>query len=329
MSRLCQEAASSKGSGILVFSRRDFFKATVTVGVGTTAFGGYAVAESFGQRVTTYAFDPPRWPSGLKLRLAVLADLHVCEPWMSIERVDEIVRQTNDLGADAILLLGDYVVGHGLGKISEPVTVGGWATSLSRLHAPLGVHAVLGNHDWWDQREVQEKRKGPTRAGLALQAVGIPVYENDALRLEKGGKPFWLAGLGDQWAFWPRDEDYDEFVEHGKMAYVGVDDLPATMARITDDAPVILMAHEPDIFPHVPDRVALTISGHTHGGQIRIFGYAPIVPSKFGSRYAYGHIVEDGRHLIVSGGLGCSRLPVRVGSPPEIVVIELGGGGVA
>ena len=92
---------------------------------------------------------------------------------------------------------------------------------------------------------------------------------------------------------------------------------------MTDDAPVILMAHEPDIFPHVPDRVALTVSGHTHGGQIRMLGYAPVVPSRFGNRYVYGHIVEQKRHLIVSAGLGCSGLPVRFGATPEIVMIEL------
>jgi predicted MPP superfamily phosphohydrolase len=84
------------------------------------------------------------------------------------------------------------------------------------------------------------------------------------------------------------------------------------------------MAHEPDIFPKVPDRVALTLSGHTHGGQVRLFGWSPIVPSEFGNRYAYGHVIEDGRHLIVSGGLGCSILPVRFGVPPEIVIVELG-----
>ena len=93
---------------------------------------------------------------------------------------------------------------------------------------------------------------------------------------------------------------------------------------MTDDAPVILMAHEPDIFAEVPNRVALTVSGHTHGGQVRLAGFTPIVPSKFGSRYAYGHIVEDGRHLVVSGGLGLSGLPIRFGSPPEVVLVALG-----
>jgi len=83
------------------------------------------------------------------------------------------------------------------------------------------------------------------------------------------------------------------------------------------------MAHEPDIFPRVPDRVSLTVAGHTHGGQIRIFGYAPIVPSRFGNRYVYGHVVEQSRNLVVSAGLGCSGVPVRFGAPPEIVMIEL------
>jgi len=80
-----------------------------------------------------------------------------------------------------------------------------------------------------------------------------------------------------------------------------------------------------DIFADVPERVALTLSGHTHGGQVRLFGYSPVVPSRFGNRYAYGHVVEGGRDLIVSGGLGFSGLPVRFGVRPEILSIELGG----
>lgn len=104
----------------------------------------------------------------------------------------------------------------------------------------------------------------------------------------------------------------------------GLDDLDGTLMQVTDEAPVILMAHEPDVFPKVPSRVALTLSGHTHGGQIRFLGRSPVVPSRYGNRYAYGHVVEDGRNLIISGGLGCSIAPVRFGVPPEIVVVDLG-----
>ena len=110
------------------------------------------------------------------------------------------------------------------------------------------------------------------------------------------------------------------------------DDLPATLAQIDDDAPAILMAHEPDLFVDVPDRFAVTLSGHTHGGQVHlpVLG-RPVVPSVYGQRFAYGHIREEGRDLIVSAGLGCSIAPVRFGVPPEITVITLAaaGAGVA
>jgi predicted MPP superfamily phosphohydrolase len=134
------------------------------------------------------------------------------------------------------------------------------------------------------------------------------------VRLTKGGRPFWLLGLGDQLAL----------LRRGPKRYRGVDDLAGTLAQVTDDAPAILLAHEPDIFPEAPHRVALTLSGHTHGGQVRLLGWSPLVPSRYGNRYAYGHVVEDGRHLVVSGGLGTSILPVRLGVPPEIVLVDLG-----
>jgi predicted MPP superfamily phosphohydrolase len=150
-----------------------------------------------------------------------------------------------------------------------------------------------------------------------LERVGIPVYENDAVRLSKDGHALWLAGLGDQMAFIRGRR------KRAWRTFEGVDDLSGTLAKVSDDAPVVLLAHEPDVFPRVPERVALTLSGHTHGGQVRVFGYSPMVPSRYGNRYAYGHMVEDNRHLIVSGGLGCSILPVRIGVPPEIVMVDV------
>ncbi len=299
-------------------------KGLVSVSAAGLTLGGYAVAESWRLNVTRYNINPPGWPRGFRLKLAVVADLHACDPWMSLARIHQIVARTNALNADAILLLGDYVVGYRLASFSRPVAHDDWAAELANLKAPLGVHAVLGNHDWWEERAVQDRRSGPIKAAMALRNARIPVYENDVIRLQKDGRAFWLAGLGDQWAYWPKKENYLDFVRGGKVAYDGVHDLPATLAKITDDAPVILMAHEPDIFPDVPARVALTVSGHTHGGQIRLGGFAPAVPSKYGRRYTYGHIVEDRRNLVVSGGLGCSTLPVRFGSPPEIVVVDLG-----
>ncbi len=285
----------------------------LATGVVSSAYA--VVIEPFYRlRVKRYALTPPGWPPGFKLKLAILADIHACQPWMSGERVQRIAEMTNELDADAILLMGDFIASHRF-QVQEDYAA--WAGALKTLKAPLGVHAVLGNHDWWQDREAMLRGKGPTLVGEALTKVGIPVYENDAVRLEKDGKPFWLAGLGDQIAFVP--------VKGWQNPPQGIDDLDATLAKVTDDAPVILMAHEPDIFPDVPARVALTLSGHTHGGQLNIFGFRPIVPSRFGRRrFAYGHVVERNRNIIISGGLGCSVIPARIGSPPEIVVVELG-----
>ena len=304
-------------SAIQVITRRQLFQGLGAATAGGVGFGGLALAEPFGTGVTRYRLSPPRWPAGLNVKFAVIADLHACNPWMDVERIEGIVAQVNALRPDCVLLLGDYVAGHKIARYSEPVAHKDWAGALGRLRAPLGVHAVLGNHDWWEEDAVQRRRCGPTKAGLALQDAGITLHENACQRLVKDGHPFWIAGLGDQWAYWPPSWK-------GFGVYEGVDDLAGTLSRVTDDAPVVLMAHEPDIFPLVPDRVALTVAGHTHGGQVRLLGYAPVVPSKYGARYVYGHVVEQGRNLIVSGGLGCSGLPVRFGSPPEIVLIELG-----
>ena len=303
-------------SAISVITRRQLFQGIGAAGAGVVGLSGYALAEPFGTTVTPYRLSPRGWPAGLSVKLAVVADLHACRPWMDVARIEGIVAHVNALQPDCVLLLGDYVAGAKIARFSEPVTNAEWAGALGGLRAPLGVHAVLGNHDWWDEPELQERRCGPTGVGLALEKAGIRVHENTCVRLTKDGKSFWLAGLGDQWAFWPRGGERQE-------GYQGVDDLAGTLQLVTDDAPVVLMAHEPDIFPQVPDRVALTICGHTHGGQVRVLGFAPVVPSKFGARYVYGHIVEEGRNLIVSGGLGCSGLPVRFGSPPEIVTVEL------
>lgn len=305
-----------------LISRRQFLRGMLAFSAGTTALGGYAVAEPWRLTVTRYSISPPGWPAGLNLRCAVIADLHACDPWMGEARIRQIVARTNALQPDVTLLLGDYVAGQRLSRMSYDMDDQIWARALSGLRAPLGVHAVLGNHDWWHTLEVQLRRRGPVPVGQALEAVGIPVYENSAVRLVKDGQPFWIAGLGDQWAFWPRGHIRPPW---GMHFYQGVDDLDATLRLVRDDAPVILMAHEPDIFPEVPDRVAITISGHTHGGQVTLAGFAPVVPSRFGRRYVYGHIVEGGRNLLVSGGLGCSGVPIRFGRPPEIVLIELRG----
>lgn len=286
---------------------------------GLTA-GGYAFAvEPHQTGVTRYRVSPVNWPSGLNLRIAAIADLHASEPVMPPGRIEAIVDSANKLGAHVIVLLGDFVVRSTRG-LFHPVPDMVWAKALSHLKAPLGVHAILGNHDWWADLEVQRRRSGVPEVQRTLEQFGIPVYHNHAMRLRKGGEAFWLAGLGDQWAYYRPGGRRARPLTFG---HIGADDLGLTLSKVTDAAPVILLAHEPDVFVRVPNRVALTLSGHTHGGQVRLFGYSPVVPSVYGNRFAYGHVVEGGRHLIVSGGLGCSMLPIRLGTPPELVVIDV------
>ncbi|BCG85312.1 MULTISPECIES: metallophosphoesterase [unclassified Mesorhizobium] len=298
-----------------MISRRGFLRFIGGSFLTAVALGAYAVGiePMLLAHVKRYALTPPHWPDGLKLRVVAFADIHACRPWMTQERIASLVDDANALQPDLIVLLGDYIAGMPL--VTGPVTPSQWASALSGLKAPLGVLSILGNHDWWSDGFAQRAGAGPIIARKALEKVGIPVLENDAVRLEKDGHGVWIAGLADQLALLP--------ARRGDPCK-GLDDLDGTLAKVGDSAPIILLAHEPDIFPTVPWRVSLTLSGHTHGGQVRLFGYSPVVPSRFGNRYAYGHVVENDRNLIVSGGLGFSILPVRFGMRPEILQIDLG-----
>lgn len=302
-----------------MITRRRFLQLLVTLGVAgsTVPAYGFGIEPLRDPAITPYRLRPPGWPADLRLKIAVLADLHACRPWMDPDRIAGLVARTNSLGADLVLLLGDYETGHRF--VTTYLQPDEWAVPLGKLRAPLGVHAVLGNHDWWQDPDIRRTGHGVPRAQRALEAAGIAVHHNTAVRIETDGPGggFWLAGLGDQLAY--------AGVRHlRRNLRTGADDLPGTMAQVAaDGAPVILMAHEPDIVMKVPERVSLVLCGHTHGGQVRLFGWSPVVPSRYGNRFAYGHVTAP-RDMVVSGGLGCSTVPFRLGMPPEIVLIELG-----
>jgi len=289
-------------------SRRALLKgglgAAGMVGLVLPGTAAYAAAEAaHGLVVTDYRLTPPGWRAGQKLTISVIADLHAGGPNMGVERIAQVVDAANALQSDMVVLLGDFFATHRF--VTEHVAPPVWAAELARLKAPLGTFAILGNHDWW--YDIAGTRK-------ALDRVHIPAMQNEAVLLGEPGRRFWLAGLGDQLAHYL-----------GPGHFRGVDDLPGTLARATTDDPVILLVHEPDIFTRIPARVSLTLAGHTHGGQIRPPLVPPFwTPSEYGARFAYGHIVEGGRHMIVSGGLGCSKVPLRLGVPPEIVRVTLG-----
>jgi predicted MPP superfamily phosphohydrolase len=236
-----------------------------------------------------------RWPAGRPpLRIAVLTDLHVGSFRNGLDRIEEVVARTNEQRPDVIVLLGDFIHGKSAERFVHPEAT---ATLLARLRARHGVVSVLGNHDWWyDGRRVR----------AALEGAGIRVLENDAIPLGEGPERVWVAGVGD---LWTRDVDF-----------------VSALRAVPEGEPVVLLAHNPDVFPRVPARVALTLAGHTHGGQVALplLG-RPIVPSRYGQRYASGVVMEEGRVLFVSPGIGTSIIPVRFRVPPEISMVTLVG----
>jgi uncharacterized protein len=242
-------------------------------------------------RLTSRSLVLPRWPRELDgLRVAVIADLHTGAPHVSLSKVERVVARVNRERPDLVALLGDYVDRRVTGATPVPMTA--VASALGRLEAPLGAVAVLGNHDWTE---------GGREMASALREAGVRVLENDAVAVGRG---LWVAGAAD--------------------AGVRRPDLEAALAPPPSDVPVLLLSHNADLFPEVPERVALTLSGHTHGAQVDL----PVVrdrvtPSRFGARYAGGIFEEGGRLLFVSRGVGTSSLPVRFLAPPEVAILEL------
>lgn len=262
------------------------------------------------ERVTRYQINAVRQVPVPPLTVALVSDIHASVPTMSKGRISNLVAQVNGLGTDLILLLGDYAGHVKLGRDLPPEVV---VPQLADLSAPLGVHAVFGNHDWRDDPHAQDSGD-PTHWHRAFDAAGIPTYSNRHVTVTHGGHRFQLAGLESQQA-------KGRQTKTGPMGY---DDWPTLASRLDPDQFTLLMAHEPDIFPDLPDWVDLTVSGHTHGGQIAPFGRALYVPSRHGTKYAYGTFQDGQKQLVVSGGLGYSGPPIRIGRPPEIVVLTLG-----
>ena len=259
---------------------------------GLAAYAGWIEPRRLVVRHDTLAL--PRWPPALAgLRVGVLTDLHAGVAHASEAVVGRWVERMNAEAPDLVLLGGDFTDAHWLfGGRLAPERI---AERLAGLWAPHGCVAVLGNHDW--------KQFG-MRMWTALADAGITVLENDSHAIDAPGGRFHVAGLAD--------------MRHRRP------DLAAALADVPEGEPALVLTHDPDQFPLVPDRVALTVAGHTHGGQVALpYLRRPFIPSHHGERYARGHLVEHGRHMVVGAGLGTSGLPVRLLAPPELLVLEL------
>jgi predicted MPP superfamily phosphohydrolase len=273
------------------------FAALVTAawGLGACAF----LIEPQSLVVREVQVESAAW-RGAPVRVGIVSDVHI-GPHMSPDRVRRITERMNELRPDIILLAGDYVSGHDEPDertARENETLAEGLEAFGGFDAPLGVFAVLGNHDWWyDGPRVQE----------ILEQQGIVVLENAAREIEREQGIFWLAGLAD----------YTSLVE--------LPDWRKAVAPIPDGADVVGFAHWPDVFFNAPDGVALTVAGHTHCGQVNLPIVGRLAVSEGAARWPCGLYEEDGKHLYVTGGVGVSLLPVRFRAPPEIVAVTLTG----
>jgi predicted MPP superfamily phosphohydrolase len=227
------------------------------------------------------------------LHVAVIGDLHAGAPYIDIDKIHRIVALTNAARPDVVLLTGDYVVQHVLG--GRHIEIERIAPLLGELRAPLGVFAVLGNHDHWENGR---------HIAAVLEASGIRVLDNRSVALPHGKSTLYLVGIGDRFS--------------------NADNQQLALRDVPRDKAALCFTHSPDVFPDLPRTCLLTVAAHTHGGQIWLpFVGRMIVPSKFGQRYAAGLVHEDGRYLFVTTGIGTSILPVRFRVPPEISILDV------
>ena len=235
---------------------------------------------------------------GPPLRIGVISDTHVSAPHVDVPRVRRLVARMNAERPDIVALLGDYTGGHrGAAERSpeEQAEVLAGIEAFAALDAPLGRYGVLGNHDsWFDEADI----------AAAMRRGQATVLENRAVRVDRPGGSFWIGGVAD--------------LQSRRLQ----PSVPAALEAVPGDAPVLLLTHWPDPFEDVPPRVALTLAGHTHCGQVNLplFGRV-VLPSPASYRWPCGLYDEGGRKLFVTGGVGVSILPVRFRAPPEIVVV--------
>jgi uncharacterized protein len=259
---------------------------------------------------TTLDVQDPAWPANTApLRAVLISDIHVDHLHMPPARVRAIAAQVNALHPDVILLGGDYIgdegVNQGEARRRQNRSDGAFEIegmkALDGLSAPLGVYAIMGNHDCdWDCAE--------TRTVLATTHVHL--LENQATRLARPGGDVWIEGIKDIQTQQP--------------------DFETAAAAVPAGAASLVMTHNPGLFDWNTNHVELQLSGHTHAGQVRF----PIIGalarmSRYTEETAKGWTIVNGRILVVTHGLGESGVPLRFGAPPQIMILTIHPGPVA
>jgi predicted MPP superfamily phosphohydrolase len=221
------------------------------------------------------------------LRLALVTDVHAGS-FMSEGDLCRLFERVAAAEPDLVCLGGDLI-----NTFDREILM--FRRPLAMLKPPLGVFAVPGNHDHFFGKDIGLWKS-------FLFSHGVRVLINAGERVQRGESSLWIAGV-------------DDLTE-------GHPDLACALDGHREDEPVVLLSHHPDFFFEAAAAgVELTLSGHTHGGQIVVCGVAPLQHSAFG--YMKGLYEEDGARLYVSRGVGVTFLPVRIGAPPEIPMLHL------
>lgn len=221
-------------------------------------------------------------------KIVFITDIHL-GPYLSAERLSGIVDQINGIKHDIILLGGDYV--HYRSQYIEPVF-----RELGKLRSVYGTYGVLGNHDHYSDAVLTRKM---------MEKYGVNSVDNQSVWIKKGNDSIKIGGVGDFW----RDVQTPQ----------------NTLKDLKKSDFAIMLSHQPDYIEKIDTNlIDLTLSGHTHGGQITLFGWwAPILPSKYGQKYRYGLIDDEKMKAYISSGIGTVAVPFRFFCRPEIVVIHL------
>jgi uncharacterized protein len=276
-------------------TRRKFIRVAATAGVAALAVDS-VLLEPNRPRIVRREITLRRWPARLEgFTVALLSDFHY-DPHFSVHPLRSAIGMVNGLRPDLIVLAGDFV---SLPWFGDPVAAASAAEPcaqlLRQMQAPHGLWAVMGNHDAFTD---------PDRVTGALRAAGIHVLSNQSFPIERDGARFWLSGVDDVLA---------------KKA-----DLDATLHHVPADEAVVLLAHEPDYADHAARYpVDLQLSGHSHGGQVRLPLLPPLFLPELARKYIWGLYKIGGLSLYTNPGLGTVGVPVRWNCPPEITLLTL------
>ncbi|MEQ1722857.1 MAG: metallophosphoesterase [Pseudobdellovibrio sp.] len=236
--------------------------------------------------------ESSKW-KGSSIRIVFFSDLHAGAPHINEKYISDLVLRINLLKPDVILIGGDLVINGVIG--GSPIAINKIGEMLSKLEARLGVFAVLGNHDWWNDSASIIK---------SLKSAGIIILENKSVVLDHKGYKFSVVGVGD--------------------AYTNHADFKLAIKEVPEGQQVVLFMHDPSVLLEIRQKFYFAFAGHMHGGQIFIPGYGAIItPGDAPKDWADGWVNSEFGKIYVSKGIGTSIVPVRLNALPEYVVLDL------